>query len=855
MSNPQQALSQHTPMMRQFLEIKQQHPSMLLFYRMGDFYEMFFDDAKRGAQLLDLTLTHRGQSAGTPIPMAGIPYHALDNYLVKLLKLGESVAICEQIGEATANKGPMAREVTRIITPGTVTDEALLDDRKDNILAAVCQHQKRFGIANIDVSTGHFYILEVDSEDALGSELERLNPAELLCTEKLAATLGTSTPCIKTRSVADFDLEQARQNIMAQLNTKDLKSFGIAHLDVALRAAGCLLQYLNETQRATLPHIHKVSEQSCQASILLDTNTRRNLEITQNLQGGHHNTLADVVDKTATAMGSRLLKRWLHRPIRDQKALQDRYSIVAYLIETDQFMLLRQCLRGIGDIERILARVSLKSARPRDLAKLRDSITKIPELKAALGQQLPTALTHIQQRILEFPHLEDLLQKAIVENPPVLIRDGGVFAPGYDAELDDLLAMNVNSGQFLLELEQQEKKLTNCSTLKVGFNRVHGFYIELPRSQASAAPSHYLRRQTLKNVERYITPALKKYEDKALSAQSRAIAREKELYQQLLENLLHDLTALQQTASAISELDVLNNFAERADSLNWHQPTLISQAEITINAGRHPVVETLCQHPFIANDTTLNNARKMLLITGPNMGGKSTYMRQTALIVLLAHIGSFVPATKARLGPIDRLFTRIGASDDLATGRSTFMVEMTEAANILHHATAQSLVLIDEIGRGTSTFDGLSLAWACAEYLSQHIDCYCLFATHYFELTQLSEIHPKIANVHVTAQRKNDDILFLHQVAEGPIHQSYGIAVAQLAGLPRSVITRAQQKLTELETKESTKITSTPPPVANPTRQQSPLQHWLAELQPDNLTPKQAHAALYELKALEHDDV
>lgn len=843
MSNAAQSLSQHTPMMRQYLEIKQQYPNMLLFYRMGDFYEMFFDDAKYGAELLDLTLTQRGQSAGDPIPMAGVPYHAVENYLARLIRLGESVAICEQIGDPATAKGPVAREVTRIITPGTVTDEALLDERRDNLLCAVIKVKNQFGLASIDLSTGHFYVNEMD-ETAFAGELERLHPAELLHHENFAENYFKDLACVKSRSDWDFDLENAKRNLGQQFNTKDLKSFGIEHLPLAIRAAGCLLIYLQETQRAAIPHLQKIREQPHEQSIQLDANTRRNLEITQNLQGGPDHTLAAILDKTATAMGSRLLKRWLHRPLRDQALLQQRLHCVSYLKDPERFEPIRLCLRCIGDIERILARVSLKSARPRDLARLRDSLRNIPDLKQLFDKQTPPDCQRLLENITTFPHVVDLLTAAIAENPPVVLRDGGVFARGYDDELDELLSINDHSDKFLLDLEQKEKKQTGASTLKVGFNKVHGFYIELSRAQADLAPGHYIRRQTLKNVERYITPELKKYEDKALSAKSRAIAREKILYEQLLEELCRDITTLQQTASAISELDVLNNFAERADALNWHPPVLSKKHEIKIQGGRHPVVEQAFSTPFIANDTMLTAQRKMLLITGPNMGGKSTYMRQTALIVLLAHIGSYVPATYAAIGPIDRLFTRIGASDDLATGRSTFMVEMTETANILHHASEQSLVLIDEIGRGTSTFDGLSLAYATAAHIADKIKCYCLFATHYFELTQLSEEMNTVANVHVAATENNDSIVFLYRVEDGPINQSYGIAVAQLAGLPREVILAAKNKLLALEQKPTSKPSATVPV-------EPALKKCLAQLQPDNLSPKQALEALYELKALE----
>ncbi|MFD1260259.1 DNA mismatch repair protein MutS [Entomomonas asaccharolytica] len=788
-------------MMQQYLGIKQDYPSQLLFYRMGDFYELFFEDAKRASKLLDITLTARGNSAGNPIPMAGVPFHSVEGYLAKLVKLGESVVICEQVGDPATSKGPVERKVVRIITPGTVTDEALLEDRRDNLLIAVFGDEKCFGIAVLDIASGRFSVQELQGWDSLLAELERLNPAELLYPDDWPMGLPIEKrKGAHRRPIWDFDRDTAFKGLCEQFGTQDLAGFGCQNLKLAIGAAGCLLIYAKETQRTALPHIQGLHHERIEDSVILDSASRRNLEIDTNLNGGLDNTLLAVLDRCQTTMGSRLLARWLNKPLRQIKVIQSRQAAIACLLNNYCFEPMQPLLKEIGDMERILARIGLRNARPRDLAKLRDSLIILPAVQAKLNCLEDSKLQKLAQYITAYPELSTTLQKAIIENPPVVIREGGVLAEGYDQELDDLRNISENAGQYLMDLEVREKERTGIATLKVGYNRVHGYYIEISKAQAGNAeiPVDYIRRQTLKGAERYITPELKEFEDKALSAKSRALAREKALYDELIEKLILQLQPLQKTAEAVAKLDVLCNLAERALNLNLNCPEFVEETGIHIEQGRHLVVEQVLETPFVANDVTLNDQTRMLIITGPNMGGKSTYMRQTALIVLLAHIGSYVPAQICKLSLVDRIFTRIGSSDDLAGGRSTFMVEMTETANILHNATAQSLVLMDEVGRGTSTFDGLSLAWAAAEYLAK-LKAFTLFATHYFELTTLPETLANVANVHLKAAEYNDTIVFLHHVITGPASQSYGLAVAKLAGVPQTVINRAKEHLAKLE--------------------------------------------------------
>ncbi|MEG9544571.1 DNA mismatch repair protein MutS [Mannheimia sp. HC-2023] len=862
-------LSTHTPMMVQYLQLKAQNPDILLFYRMGDFYELFYDDAKRAAALLDISLTKRGQSAGEPIPMAGVPYHAVEGYLAKLVALGESVAICEQVGDPATSKGPVERKVVRIVTPGTVSDEALLPERQDNLVAAVYEEKGIFAIASLDMTSGRFLISELPNKEALAAELQRLQPAEILYAEDFsAAGILNNYKGLRRRPVWEFELVTSIQLLNRQFGTQSLAGFGVEKAIVALCAAGCVLHYAQETQRTALPHINSIKLAQHSDTVLLDAATRRNLELTQNLAGGTENTLAAVLDKCVTPMGSRLLKRWIHQPIRDYAKLQERQQTIAAIIEHDRVGDLQPLLQQVGDMERILARVALRSARPRDLTRLRTALAQLPEV-AKNSQNLTASLDKLLSQLADFSELLDLLERAIIENPPQLIRDGGVIAEGYNAELDEWRELSDGATQYLENLEIRERETTGIDTLKIGFNAVHGYYIQISQGQAHKAPIHYVRRQTLKNAERYIIPELKTYEDKVLKAKGASLALEKQLYDELFDILMPRLGELQLAAMVLSTLDVLTNLAERADSLNYVCPTFSPTRTVNIKGGRHPVVEQVLTEPFIANPVFLNAQRHLLIVTGPNMGGKSTYMRQIALITLMAYIGSFVPAESAEIGPIDRIFTRIGASDDLASGRSTFMVEMTEMANILHQATENSLVLIDEIGRGTSTYDGLSLAWACAEWLAKKTQSLTLFATHYFELTGLPNQLKGVANVHLDAREHNDTIAFMHSVQEGAASKSYGLAVAALAGVPKQVIQLAKQRLAHLEeishqTKQANehpqadllfaadfsddlqKNEAIRPLVA----EESELEKALKAIQPDELTPRQALEELYRLKKL-----
>ena len=857
MTQSSAATDSHTPMMRQYFAIKRDHPGVLLFYRMGDFYELFYDDAKIAARILDITLTARGKSAGEPIPMAGVPYHAAENYLARLVRSGCSVAIAEQIGDPAASKGPVERRVVRIVTPGTLSDESLLDASTDALLMALTHHQEKFGLAWVDVSSGRFLVSEVTGEAALAAELERLNPAEILISEGCSYSLLQGRSGVRHQPPWYFDNEAAQRALNQQFQTQDLRGFGCDHLSLAITSAGCLLEYLKDTQRNDLKHLQGMREEKLSDSVQLDAPTRRNLEIDRNLLGGEEHTLFSVISTTVTAMGTRHLRRWLHRPLNNRSELEARLNAVAALVEQFRFEQLRAALGPVGDLERILARVALGSARPRDLTRLCDTLTSLGAIAAACqhsGEVGDPRLSTLAAQLGDYPALINELDSALVENPPVIIRDGGVIADGYDETLDELRDVSRNAGNYLLKIEQQERELTGLSSLKVGYNRVHGYYIEISRSQSDQAPERYVRRQTLKNVERFITPDLKTFEDKALSSKSRALAREKALYERLIERLQGDLRPLQQTASALSDLDVLACFAERATTLNWCKPAFTEDTEIDIVAGRHPVVEQLSDSPFIANNTRIDRQRQMLLITGPNMGGKSTYMRQTALIALLAHVGSYVPASEARLSLLDRIFTRIGSSDDLASGRSTFMVEMSETANILHNATPRSLVLMDEVGRGTSTFDGLSLAWASAVALARRVQSFTLFATHYFELTALADSHANVANVHLDATEHEDHVVFMHNIQEGPANRSFGLQVAKLAGVPQEVLAMARDKLAELEQTPTFSI----PVSSHALHQQNdlfaqgttshPALIKLGELDPDSLTPREALALLYELK-------
>lgn len=836
-------------MMQQYLRIKSEYPDMLLLYRMGDFYELFFDDAKRAAHLLNLTLTHRGQSADKPIPMAGVPYHAVENYLARLLKKGESVAICEQIGDPATSKGPVERQVTRIITPGTVTDEALLDAKKDNLLLALHQQRQKIGLAWVDLSSGRFHLLELAETSQLSAELTRLQPAELLLQEASPLEEYCLNFPVKVRPGWEFNFDSAKKRLCEQFTVSNLAAFGEQDYPTALIAAGALLSYLQTTQKQALPHLNALTLENSHDYLQLDASTQKHLELFENVQGGHENSLLSVLDKTACTMGGRLLKRWLGRPLKQQSLIQARQQAIAEIIGLQCEATIHQLLRQICDVERIVSRIALKSARPRDLLALGTTLTVLPEIHAALAQNKCPLALELKAHTQPLPTLQQLLAAAIIENPPVLIRDGGVIAPGFDEELDELRMLSTRANETLDKLEQDERQRTGLSSLKFGFNNVQGYYIELSKAQSEKAPTHYHRKQTLKNVERYITPELKVFEEKVLSAQVKALAREKWLYDNLLEEIQQSIAELTQLARALAQLDVVVTLAERAQSLNWCCPSLVPESQISIQAGRHPVIENLLQEQFIANDLQLQPEQNILLITGPNMGGKSTYMRQTALIVLLAHIGSFVPAQAVTLGPIDRIFTRIGASDDLASGRSTFMVEMTETAQILRQATQESLVLIDEIGRGTSTYDGMALAYASCAYLATTIKAYTLFSTHYFELTNLSQQWPCIRNVHLQASLETGRIIFLYRVEPGYANRSYGLEVAELAGIPADVLQIARSHLKHMQTDA---------PAAEPFQaviQARPqVLRELAKIDPDQLTAREALDLIYRLKAMETAD-
>ena len=843
----------HTPMMQQYLRLKAEYPDTLLFYRMGDFYELFYDDARKAARLLDITLTKRGQSSGEPIPMCGVPYHAVENYLVKLVRKSESVAICEQIGDPATSKGPVERKVVRVVTPGTLTDEALLQDRSENLLCCIYRQKSRWGLAALEISSGRFSLSELDSDDLLSGEIVRLAPAEILyCEEQAPALESALLQQAHAMPPWYFELDSATRLLCQQYRVRDLQGFGIAEARLAISAAGCLLQYVNDTLKTEVHHLQPLRYETVSDLLLIDANSRRNLELTRSInEQSPQNSLLSIIDYCSTAMGHRELTRWMQKPLRDQALVRQRHHAVACLLNNHEYESLGELLDQIGDIERILARVALLSARPRDLSTLSATLQLLPQLQQQLAHLDSPLLQTVAQQVDTHPDVVALLDSAVIDEPPLLIRDGGVIKTGFDHELDELRALSANADQFLVDIETREQQKTGINSLKVAYNRVHGFYIEVSKAQSDAVPVEYLRRQTLKAVERYITPELKSFEDKVLSARERALAREKHLYEALLARLGEGLAPLQQCAIALAQLDVLNCFAQTANQHGWCAPELTDARLLDIEGGKHPVVERALDQPFVANDLHLDEHTSMLLITGPNMGGKSTYMRQTALIVILAYMGSYVPARRAILGPVDQVFTRIGASDDLSGGRSTFMVEMTEAANILNNASANSLVLMDEIGRGTSTFDGLALAWACADHLAQKTRALTLFATHYFELTQLPEQFSNIKNVHLDAVEHGDDIIFMHSVKPGPANQSYGLQVARLAGIPAHAIQLARQKLQLLEQQS---IQSQPDlfselPLPEPTGI-SILRDELDAIDVDDLTPRQALDLIYHLKTL-----
>jgi len=852
--------SAHTPMMQQYLRIKAEHPDTLVFYRMGDFYELFYDDARRGNQLLDITLTSRGTSAGEPVVMAGVPVHAVETYLARLIKMGEAVAICEQVGDVATAKGPVERKVVRIVTPGTVTDSELLADKSDALLLALASSTHRgvttYGLAWLGLTNGQLGLTECD-ERQLAGWLARLGAAEALVDrDAVPAALAASGTTVTHRPAWQFDAALGQRKLCEQLRVASLAGFNAQELACAHAAAAALLAYAEHTQGQALAHVRTLQVERAGELLDLPPLTHRNLELTQTLRGEDAPTLLSLIDTCRTGMGSRALRQWLTHPLRERTVAMQRHDALDVLVEHG-VEALRNGLRGISDVERITARIALRQVRPRELTGLRATLVALP----ALRQQVPVGAALLLDMLVEAlspsPEIETLLAAAIAEEPAPLVRDGGVIATGFDAQLDELRAIGANCDAFLLDLETRERARTGISNLRVQFNKVHGFYIEVTQGQLDKVPMDYLRRQTLKSAERFITPELKAFEDKALSAQDRALAREKQLYEQLLDQLQTHLEELAGLARALASLDALAALAERAATLNWSRPQFLREPCIAIEAGRHPVVEARLAEtgagPFMPNDCRLDATRKMLVITGPNMGGKSTFMRQVALIALLAAIGSYVPAKSCRLGPIDAIHTRIGAADDLANAQSTFMLEMTEAAAILHGATEHSLVLMDEIGRGTSTFDGLALAGAIASHLHDRNRAFTLFATHYFELTEFPRKHDRALNVHVSAAENGHDIVFLHEIQPGPASRSYGVQVARLAGMPSSLVRQARATLEALETQQratDAQIDLFAPPAPLPEREPSPLERALASVNPDMLTPKEALDALYRLKSL-----
>jgi len=860
----------HTPMMQQYRRLKAEHPDVLLFYRMGDFYELFYEDAERGHKLLGITLTARGNSAGAPVKMAGVPVVAVEQYLARLVKLGESVAICEQIGDPATSKGPVERKVVRVVTPGTLTDTGLLPDKADAPLMAVAPPAQRggpFGLAWLVLSSGELRAASI-APATLASELARIGPSEVLLADAWSDTLGATVrgcgAVAQPRPDWHFDATRGRDGLQRLLQVATLDAFGVTDAPEILAAAAALLDYAGTTQGGRLPHVARLTRETASEYLLLDAATRRNLEITATLRGEDGPTLFGLLDRCATAMGSRRLRHWLHHPLRDAALPRARHRAIATLLQSTARQpalvdALADALRGLPDVERIATRISLATVRPRELAALRDALPALARVAAVLHGAGDALLDELAAGCRLPPAIEAKLAGALLPLPAHSVRDGDVIAAGHDAELDELRGLRDNTGQFLVDLEQRERARTGIANLRVEYNRVHGFYIEVTNGQADRVPDDYRRRQTLKNAERYITPELKAFEDRALSARERALAREKALFEALVAALAADVPALQRAAEAVSALDALHALALHARLARWVAPELTERSGIELRGARHAVVERELD-AYVPNDCVLHPKRRLLVITGPNMGGKSTYMRSVALVALLAYAGSFVPAASARLGPVDRILTRIGAADDLARGRSTFMVEMTEAAAILNGATEASLVLMDEIGRGTSTFDGMALAAAIARELVEKNRCMTLFATHYFELTQLAEQHPEVANVHVAAAEAGSRVVFLHEVREGPANQSYGLAVAQLAGVPGAVVRRARALLTQLEERALGQrpqldlfVAAAPAPAAADGTAAAhgalaELAQRLRDLDLDGLSPRDAHALLDELQ-------
>ena len=847
------SFASHTPVMQQYLRIKAEHPNALLFYRMGDFYELFFDDATEASRLLDITLTARGRTNGAPIPMAGVPYHAADSYLAKLVEAGRTVAICEQIGDPATAKGPVDRRVQRVVTPGTLAEDGLLGPERDSVLAGLVGEGARWGIAWLNLASGDFAVCQASGAAELASVLARVQPAEVLVPDEI--DVQASAP-LQHRDALEFDTDLGFRHLTEHFGVTDLAAFGLARGNLAVGAASAVLRYAQSARCQDLAFVDRMRVESDTDVVVMDAHTRRNLEIDRRLDGDTVGTLFAVMNHTATAMGARKLHAWLNAPLRDAGRVGERQRAVSAILAARAAPLIQPLLAEIGDLERIASRIALGNASPRDLGKLRQAAQALPALNRIVVDLGDEAL---RARFEALPTLDEeraLLERALVGDPPATTREGGMIRRGYDTELDRLKDLTENAADWLAALELRERDRTGIATLKVGYNRVHGYYIETPRAAADTVPAEYVRRQTLKNAERYIMPELKRFEDEALTSQAQALARERALFGELVETLQDRNAGTRHAAREVSRLDVLNAFAIAAERYGLVQPTLDDASGIRIEAGRHPVVEAESDAPFVPNDLLLHDERRLLIVTGPNMGGKSTYMRQTALIVLLAYTGSFVPAHAATIGPVDRIFTRIGASDDLAGGRSTFMVEMSETAHILHNATRSSLVLLDEIGRGTSTYDGLALAWATADHIAREIGAFTLFATHYFEMTALPGELASAANVHLDAVEHQGEVVFLHAVREGPASQSYGIEVAKLAGVPRDVLDDARRRLAELEEQHQDRAPTAQgdlfqfyrrPPDEGP-RLDHPAVEELRALEPDELTPREALEALYSLK-------
>ncbi len=839
-----------TPMMMQYLAVKREYPNTIVMYRMGDFYEMFFDDAKKASQLLDITLTKRGTYNGEPIPMAGVPYHSVDNYLARLIEKGESAVICEQVGDPATSKGPVDREVSRIITPGTVTDELLLKEHRDNYIVSICGDQLAIGISYLNLSNGDFYCAEFSESSQVEALLERLAPAEILYDESFAdISKYNNYHGLRRRPAWEFDYQTAEKILCNQFKTRDLAGFGIKHVPCAVSAAGALLNYVKETQHTPLMHIVSLKLENNSTHINIDANSLRNLELVVNLQGSTEHTLAEVLDKCVTPMGSRLLKRNLVHPTLDTAEITNRQDLVEELLNLFSIDEVQDYLNQAGDLERAVARLAVSNMRPRDLCKIRSALLMLPSLKNYLAD-CEKSLAQYSELLIPMPEVADLLCRAIVENPPLIIREGGVIAAGYNEDLDKLRDMSSGTMNFLKEIEERERNATGIPNLKVDFNRLNGFFIEISKTNQKPIPEHYQRRQTLKNAERYITPELKDFEEKALNAQAQALSLEKYLYEELIELLVPHIKELTTIASLLAKLDMLSAFAKVTQSNNYVRPTFTKERNIQITNGRHPVIENISKDPFIANSIQLNEQQQMLLITGPNMGGKSTYMRQCALIVIMSYIGCFVPAEAAIIPQIDSIFTRIGASDDLASGLSTFMVEMTETSCILNNATNNSLILMDEIGRGTSTRDGMSLAWAIAEHIATKVHAYTLFATHYFELTNLPTIANTIVNVHFGAVKNGETVVFLHNVEPGAAQSSYGLEVAALAGVSNKIIALARKRMHDLDTLHveqpqlATNMTVTD---SKDYSEYVEIVRTLAKVKPDNLTAREALNLVYTL--------